>query len=214
MTYGPMVAAFFAVFSAVPAFAATVTELAGPSVEGLAISLKTEDFSRVGNCGGGGSVVNDGCSVVMKSDPAATDAYGRYEPSSLAWVDSQDIEDLKWTATAPVAFTSLTFALTDAYNQARSHFEMFFNDGGIWKQIWDIPTRMANGNIFWLTVDFGKAVTEAEFRFTTKTGNGYDGYGISSVSVNPAPVPVPPAALLLVSGAGLLAGLRRRRKMA
>lgn len=221
MKFGAMAAAFLAVFSGVPAWSATVTELAGPPIGGMSVALQVGDFARAGNCGGGTSVVNDGCSVVMKEDPAAAHAYGRFEPLHKYWVDSQDIDDLKWTATAPTAFTSLTFALTDAHDQANSHFEMLYSDGSIWKSIWNIPERLANGNLFWLTVEFGKAVTGADFRFTTKTGHGYDGFGISMISVQPAPVPVPlaqpapvpvpPSALLMASGAALMAALRRRK---
>lgn len=214
MKFGVMTAAFLAAFSGAPVCAATVTELAAPAADALPVALQVQDFRGIGNCGHGRSVVNDGCSVVTKENPAAADAYGRFDPVHGAWIDSQDIDDLQWTATAPVAFTALTFALTDAHDQANSHFEMFYKDNGIWKQIWDIPTRRADGNLFWLTVDFGKAVDAAEFRFTTKTGGGYDGYGLSMVTVEPAPVPVPRAAILEISGAAMLAGLRRRRKAA
>lgn len=90
---------------------------------------------------------------------------------------------------------------------------MSYMDNGTWTPIWNIATRKNNGNLYWLSVDFGKAVNEAVFLFSTKVGAGYDGYGISTAQVNsPAPVPVPPAALLLGSGALVMAGLGRRRR--
>lgn len=198
---------------AMPAWGATVTTLPAGPEGGIAIDLKVEDFERLGNCGGGRSVVNDGCSVVLKADPAAPHAYGRFDPPPATdWIDSQDIDKLKWTVTAPVSFTSMTFALTDAHDQKDSHFIMSFFEGGAWTPIWEIATRQQNGNLFWLTVDFGKAITAAEFLFSTKTEPGYDGYGISQVSIAPAPVPVPAAAVLLASGLALMAGLRRRAR--
>lgn len=193
-----------------PVWAATVTVLSDAPQGGMAIALQTDDFQRIGNCGGGFSVVGDGCSVVKKYDPTAEDAYGRFDPPDNYWIDSQDIDELAWTVTAPTAFTSMSFALTDAHDQQNSFFSMFYDDGDGWSEIFSIPDRLANGNLFWLTVDFGEAVEFARFLFKTKVGNGYDGFGISELTV--APVPLPPAAALLASGAALLAGLRRRRR--
>ncbi|MDQ1901599.1 hypothetical protein RAH32_14220 [Paracoccus sp. WLY502] len=197
----------------VPAWGATVTTLPDGPAGGTAIDLKVDDFERLGNCGGGGSVVNDGCSVVTKADPAAPHAFGRFDPPpSTYWIDSQDIDKLKWTVMAPVSFSSMTFALTDAHDQKDSHFVMSFLEDGTWTPIWEIATEQQNGNLFWLTVDFGKAITAAEFMFSTKSEPGYDGYGISQVTVAPAPVPVPAAAVLLASGLALMAGFRRRTR--
>lgn len=200
-------------FVAFPAAAATVTVLDSNQPSGTAIDLAVADFERIGNCGGGGSVVGDGCAVVAKSNPKAAHAFGRFGPLGHYWIDSQDINELKWTVRAPQAFTSLSFALTDAHDQPNSFFTMSYMDNGGWTPIWDIATRKNNGNLYWLSVDFGKAVNEAVFLFSTKVGAGYDGYGISTAQVNsPAPVPVPPAALLLGSGAVAMAGLGRRRR--
>lgn len=191
--------------------AATVTQLSNAPSKGEAIELSVDDFTRIGNCGGGKSVVNDGCSVVKKSDPASADAYGRYPvPPKLDWIDSQDIDELQWTVTAGGSFTSLRFALTDAFDQKDSHFTMSYKDGDTWSPIWSIEERQENGNLFWLNVAFDQPVSSAAFRFSTKVGSGYDGYGISTASVTPSPVPVPSAALLLLSGALCMAGLRRR----
>lgn len=196
-----------------PASSATVDVVSGPPTGGTPIALSVGHFDRLGNCGGGGSVVGDGCSAIVKTDPAAPDAYGRFDPLGDYWIDSQDINELKWTVSSAAAFTSLTFALTDAHDQMASFFRMSFDDGGSWTPIWDIATRKDNANLYWLSVDFGEAVTEAVFLFSTKVEPGYDGYGISALSVqSPAPIPAPPAVLLLGSGAVLIAGLRRSKK--
>lgn len=205
-------AAVACLFMTNPAMSAIVDVLSNSPTAGTVIDLAVADFERLGNCGGGHSVVNDGCSVVMKNDPVAPHAYGRFDPPPQDyWIDSQDIDKLKWTVSHNQAFTSLTFALTDAHDQANSWFDMFLLDGDNWMSIWSLPTQLENGNLQWLRVDFTAPVTAASFMFSTKIGAGYDGYGISSLSVELAPVPVPGAALLLVTGAAALAGLRVRR---
>ena len=196
-----------------PVFSASVTVLPNAPETGTVVDLQVSDFQRVGNCGGGYSVINDGCSVVMKSDPTTKDAYGRFDPQNHGyWIDSQDIDELKWTVTSQTAFTSLTFALTDAHDQDNSHFTMSYYDGDSWSPIWGIATKQENGNLFWLSIAFDAPVTMAELLFSTKVGGGYDGYSISSVSIQPAPVPLPPAALLMLSGGAALAGLRRWKR--
>lgn len=195
-----------------PAWSATVNVLPNAPTGGTVIDLVVDDFDRAGNCGGGGSVVGDGCSAIVKTDPNAPDAFGRFDPLGNYWIDSQDINELRWTVSSPDAFTSLTFALTDAHDQLNSFFQMFFDDAGSLTQIWDIATQQDNANLYWLSVDFGTARNEATFQFSTKVEPGYDGYGISALSVqSPAPVPAPPAAVLLGSGALVIAGLRRRK---
>ncbi|WP_265501121.1 hypothetical protein [Paracoccus beibuensis] len=206
-------AVLLAGFNTVPAWSATVTVLSGGPAGGTAVDLKVSDFERLGNCGGGGSVVNDGCSVVVKSDRLAPHASGRFDPPPQNyWIDSADIDKLKWTVNSSTPFTSLAFALTDAHDQKNSHFSMSFNDDGKWTSIWDIPSRLPNSNLFWLMVDFGKEVTSADLMFSTRLN---DGYGISDVTIDsPAPVPVPSAALMLMSGAAFLSFFRRRNKAA
>lgn len=199
-----------------PAWGATVTTLPGAPAGGTPIALTVQDFDRIGNCGGGGSVVGNGCSAIVKTDPNAPDAFGRFDPLGDYWIDSQDINELKWTVRSPTAFTALTFALTDAHDQRNSFFTMSFDDGGSWTSIWDVATQQSNANLYWLSVDFAQSLTEVSFLFSTKVTPGFDGYGISALTVSPAlaPVPVPAAGLLLVSGAMLMAGLRRRKNRA
>lgn len=198
-----------------PVLAATVSILPGAPSGGKAIELSVSDFHRVGDCGAGGSVVNDGCSVVIKNDPNASHASGRFDPPPAdEWIDSQDIDELIWRVSSPTAFSSVSFALTDAHDQFNSHFTMSYMDEGVWEPVWGIPSKLPNGNLFWLNVDFGEAVTTAQFLFSTKVGAGYDGYGISRVELMPAPVPLPASAALLLAGVGGLAAFKRRRKAA
>lgn len=199
-------------FLVVPAWGATVTVLPGNPGTGSFIDLGVADFERLGNCGGGSSVVNDGCSVVVKDDPLAPHAYGRFDPLDNYWIDSQDIDELKWTVTSPAAFNTLTFALTDAHDQPNSFFTMSIWDGAGWTEIWSIDDRLPNANLFWLMVELNDAVNMVEFLFSTKVGAGYDGFGVSTLRVSH--VPLPPAALLLMTGTMLLGAVRRRREPA
>ncbi len=203
VAFAAVAASLVASVPAAPAWGAVVTELAGPPSGGTPISLDAGDFTRLGQCGTGGSVIGDGCSVVDKDNPNLPTAYGRFSPFDLDWIDSQDIDDLVWTVNSAVPFTSLTFFLVDAHDQASSYFEMIYEGA----KIWEIPLRLPNSNFFWLMVTFDGPVTTADLRFRTRLN---DGYGIVAPRVQP--VPLPPAALLLLTGAALIAGLRRRRR--
>jgi hypothetical protein len=192
---------------AAPAGAATITEVAGPGT-GTKLALNVVDFAASGLCGFGKSVINDGCSVVKKADPTATHAYGRFDPLGGEWWDSQDLAFVDWAVKSDVAFTSLTFALTDAFDQRPapkfglldSNFALAV-DG----TLWSIAARQANANLKWLTVEFGEAVTSANLHFFTRTN---DGFSISSATV--APVPIPAGVWLLGTGIAAFFGLRRK----
>lgn len=206
VAFATVAAALVATVPAAPAWGAVVTELAGPS-GGTPVPMDATNFKRLGLCGDGGSVIGDGCSVLDKDDPDAPDAYGRYNPFNinLDWIDSQDIDLLEWTVSSAVPFTSLAFVLIDAHDQPGSHFKMFYEGD----EIWEIASQLPNRNVFWLLVTFDDPVTTAVFNFSTRLN---DGYGIVAPRVQP--VPLPPAALLLLTGTALIAGLRRRRREA
>jgi hypothetical protein len=192
---------------AAPAGAATITEVAGPGT-GTKLALAAGDFKGIGTCGFGRSVINDGCSPAAKSDPTADHAYGRFDPLGGEWWDSQDLAFVDWTVHSGTAFTSVTFALTDAFDQKASpKFGLLDSNFALAVDgtLWSIAERQANASINWITVDFGKAVTSASIHFFTRTN---DGFSISSATV--APVPLPAAAWLLLGGLGALFGLRRK----
>ena len=193
-----------------PAWSASVRVLPDAPTGAMPLELNVSDFQRVGDCGDGVSVVNNGCSTVIKRDPEAPHAFGRFDPlTNDYWIDSQDIDELKWTVKSAVPFSSLIFALTDAHDQPDSHFVMSVQEGGSWTPIWDIPNRLENGNLFWLSVDFDKPMTSVALLFSTRLDDGY-GIRAASVSDQPAPVPLPASAAFLLAGIGGLAMLRRK----
>lgn len=219
------VAALAAAAFAVPAAAATITEVDGPA-PGRVVALDPAAFVGSGTCGYGGSVVGTGpgrgCSVVIKNDPTAPDAFGRADPFGGSWIDSQDLSEVVWSFDPGYAFTALTFALFDAYDQlpsrrwplGESFFRLSVDDA-----TWSIPSREENGTLHWLTVAFDAPVAVADIRFSTRLN---DGWGVSlsgATTVPPPPPPPPPATVPLPATAPLIAaalaglaalGLRRR----
>lgn len=184
------------------ATAATISH-DGPG-EGTSIALDSSDFASSGPCGSGGSVVEDGCSVLLKEEIGADPlAYGRFAPENAGWIDSQDLEEVTWTVENDTPFTSLTFALTDASDQENSFFHLSV-DGASWS-IED--EQRANGTLDWVTVTFDEAVTEASLMFQTRYN---DGWGVRAASV--ATVPVPASGVMLAFGLAGLAATRRRRR--
>jgi hypothetical protein len=197
-----------------PAWSATVRVLSKAPQNATPLVLNTSDFQRVGHCGSGESVVNNGCSTVIKRNPDAPHAFGRFDPlTNDYWIDSQDIDELKWTVNAPVPFSSLIFALTDAHDQPDSHFAMSIQEGEGWTSLWEIPDRQENGNLYWLSVDFAEPVTSTALLFSTRSDDGY-GIRAASISDQPAPVPLPASAAFLLASVGGLAMLRRRKTSA
>lgn len=199
---------------AFPAHAAVISEVGGPGA-GTAIALDPTAFVGSGECGYGGSVINDGCSVTIKN-AASPVPYGRFDPFNGDWIDSQDLAHVVWTIENALPFTSITFALTDAFDQLPSPIlgESFFSLlAG--EAEWKIASRELDGTLHWLEVLLDAPTTSLELTFQTRLN---DGWGVSHATIKPdghvtpvTPVPLPAAGLLLLGGLGLLAGVRRRR---
>lgn len=205
-----LVLALAATFAASPALAATVLDIQeGERNDGRPVLLDPSAFTGSGPCGYGKSVINDGCSVVGKTDPDANNAYGRYDPFDTAWIDSADLSRVEWDYRSETAFTSLTFALTDAFDQkcsdvlGCSYFRLLAGDIA-----WEISDRQDNGEVNWLTVLFDEPTTSALLRFETRRNDGF-GVSLAALDAPPAPVPLPATLGLLAAALGLLGLLRR-----
>ena len=197
--------ALLALVVAAPAHAVTITEVSGPG-RGSPVDPDPSAFAGSGPCGSGGSVINDGCSVAVK-DRTSPGLSGRFDPFGGSWIDSQDRPTIVWTIAQATPFTSVRFALTDAFDQpdearwgGASFFSLTAGDA-----TWSIPEREADGTLHWLEVLLDAPTTRAEFTFATRLN---DGWGVRQARV--APVALPAAGLMLLGGLAMLVGLRRR----
>lgn len=197
-----------------PAQAATITSSADQPTGGVGtdlsgykpcgvrgnISAEVGTFSGSGPAGSGSAACGDTTTVQVKNE-ASPDPYGRFNPEGGSWLDSNDLKNVEWNLDVDTPVKRVTFALTDARDQRRSHFEIAA--GG---DTWTIDKRQENSALQWITILFNEPKEEARVHFSTRHN---DGFGISNVKVSP--VPVPPALLLMGSGMALLAAVRRRR---
>jgi len=203
----PVGAAIFAMGVAAfdGASATTITSSATRPTGGVALTLDPADFLASGGPGYGGSVIGDPYEVSTKN-AASPHPYGRFDPLGGTWVDSNDNPTVAWSHSYSTPIRSITFALTDAFDQepnfglGPSFFTLSVEDA-----IWSIPSREANGTLHWITVLFDAPTGAATLLFETRTN---DGWGVSAAEV--APVPLPPAVLLLGTGLALMGALRRR----
>lgn len=203
--------ALLALLLAAPAGAVTINEVSGPG-SGSPVNMDPADFVGSGPCGSGGSVVNDGCSVVLKNADSPRTS-GRFDPFGGAWIDSQDRPDIVWTVKGSTPFGSVRFALTDAFDQLpadRFGGESFFSLGA-GDAFWSIASREADGTLHWIEVLLDAPATRVDLAFHTRLN---DGWGLRQASVSPflAPVPLPAAGLLLLGGLGALVAVGRRAR--
>ncbi|MBA3325941.1 MAG: hypothetical protein H0T41_11990 [Rhodobacteraceae bacterium] len=198
-----------AIFAATTAASQAVTINSGASRPdgGVAIALDPDVFVASGGPGSGGSVIGDPTDVSTKNTRSPR-PYGRFDPLGGFWVDSNDNPSVVWNLASEQPIKSVTFALTDAFDQKRSRDlgESFFNLT-VDDATWSIDTRDENGTLNWIEVLFDEPTDSASLLFETRLN---DGWGVSQAKV--APVPVPPALLLIGSGLALLGFARRRRK--
>jgi hypothetical protein len=198
--------AFLLMLAAAPAGAVSITEVGGAG-GGAPMAADPSAFVGSGACGSGGSVINDGCSVVVKNAESPRPA-GRFDPFGDSCIDSQDRAELVWTVRSDTPFQNVRFALTDAFDQpdetrwgGASHFSMTVGDA-----VWTIASQEADGTLHWLDVLLDAPTTEVEIGFHTRLN---DGFGVRQARL--APIPLPAGGFLVAVGAGSLMAMRRRR---
>lgn len=168
-------------------------------------------FSSLGGVGTGGSAVNGGTSLQVRSDDPWV--WGRYNTSGVDgnWLDSNDTRGMRWEVAGLPKFNALAFLLTDVADVG-AVFSIKVGET-LFSQVIGATGRMANGSIQLVRILLPEAVHGLTVELANDRLN--DGFGIDGATVgHVAPVPVPPAALLLLSGAAALFGLRRRRRAA
>ena len=186
--------------------AATIRD-GGVRVQGERIALNVADFARVGQTGSGRSITA-GHGNPYEKGPGDRRPYGRFDPFGVSWIDSGDGDRTVWTVRHDKAFTRLTFALTDAFDQKRddryggkSYFRL--KAAGA---TWSIDKREKNGTLHWITILLDDPVKRLKVRFITRVN---DGWGVIAPSVEP--IPLPAAGWMLLAGAAALVGLRSAR---
>lgn len=161
--------------AAAPALAATISEN-GPGT-GTPLELKLEEFTRLGACGSGLSIIGDSCTGPVFG-PDGEKPFGRHSPSGGKFVTSRDTDRMRWDVRFGRA-NEITFAITDANDQPDNRAEgpSFFNftvDGATAS-----IEKSPNANLRWFTVAFERVRTRAVFLFESGLN---DGFAVSDVT--------------------------------
>jgi hypothetical protein len=175
------------------------------------VDTNVGSFSSLGGYGTGNSAVNGGTSLQMRSDNPWV--WGRYDTSGVDgnWLDSNDTKGMRWNVSGAGAFNALAFLLTDVADVG-AVFSIKVGDT-LFSDVVGASGKTGNGSIQFVRILLPEAVDHLTVELRNNRLN--DGFGVDGATIaRIAPVPVPPAALLLVSGAAALFGLRRRKHVA
>ncbi len=168
---------------------------------GSVMSTNVGTFRSSGAAGSGAASCGVKTTAQVKT-PATPHPYGRFDPDGIGWIDSNDLPEMVWKVDIGRPVRGVSFQLTDAHDQANSHFRIR-SAGAVWR----IADREENGTSHLITILFDEPTDNPRIRFLTRHN---DGYGITQVSV--APVPLPAGLLLAGTGVAALTAIGRRRR--
>jgi len=161
---------------------------------------------------GGSQVAPKDKIVVRKNTP---NPFNRFdiEGTDGNWLDSNDMNGISWDIPGNTGLSNIVkiaFFLTDVDDVGKVQFELSANHNSLTNNITNNPSgKLADGNLFLVTMLFSDAADGLNIRMVSGTG---DGFGVDGITI--AAVPLPAAGFLLFGALGGLAALRRRRKMA
>jgi hypothetical protein len=165
-------------------------------------------FTSLGGTGRGGSVVNGGTALEIRSDSPMR--WSRYSTGAggTKWLDSNDTRGMRWDVSGPSEFDAVGFLLTDVADVG-GVFSVGVNDT-LFENVIGANGRERDGAIHLVSIVLPEMTDELTLKLQNDTLD--DGFGIDEATVGDvAPVPVPPAAALILTGFGALALVRRRR---
>lgn len=155
-----------------PAGAATLTEIGGFDPHGPSLTIDAGDFTRVGACGGGASVVAGGCAVVVNGSDTK---WGRYAGEA----DSQDANQI-WNVSLPKPRSTIQFSVSDMMDMPWS---TGFRITGAADAVWEESQRQQSGTVRYFELVLDKATAQVAVLFEhlgIQPGKAFsgDGFGV------------------------------------
>lgn len=173
----------------------TPGEIGGP------LATAVGSFTTLGGTGTGTSVTGTGTQLAVRDAPN----HGRVNTTAGGshFLDSNDTLGMVWQVglAGGTMFDRIAFSLSDVADQGAS---LQILAGG---SLLTTMLGQKNGVTDLVVITFGNLLSSAEIRLVNSRTN--DGFGIDDVTVGA--VPLPAGGLLLISGLGGLALLRRKR---
>jgi hypothetical protein len=172
-------------------------------------------FAALGGTGYGGSVIGDATKLQVRNDKPMFWMRQNTSQGGNNWLDTNDTYGMHWDVGGPGSFNALSFILTDVADVG-AKFSITVDGGAAFHAVFDHMYLFGNlglqpnGGINVISILLPETVSDLTILLRNDILN--DGFGIDSVRVALTPIPVPPAALLVLTGPLLLAGVRARRR--
>jgi hypothetical protein len=177
-------------------------------------STQVGKFTGFGGLGSGGTAIKGGTAAEVRRDTSLIS--GRYDTDLPAgvlggnWLDSNDLNGIRWTIGGLGKFNTAAFLLTDI-EDVGGRFTLKVGDQSFADLAQAGGKRLANSNILLVLITLSEAVENLTVEMGHFNRNN-DGFGIDGALIaSVAPIPLPPAAALLFVGLAALVGVRRRR---